>query len=62
MYELTADLASLEPPPPELQELLAAVSRTQDASDGFTRVIAGITSPAEFFSDENAARVLAAAA
>ena len=62
MYELTADFASLDPPTPELQQLLAAVSRTREASDGFARVLAGVTSPAEFFSEENAARVLAAAA
>jgi 2-polyprenyl-6-methoxyphenol hydroxylase-like FAD-dependent oxidoreductase len=62
MYEFTAELASLEPAPPELQQLLAAVSQSQEASDGFTRVIAGLTSPAEFFSDENAGRILAAAA
>jgi 2-polyprenyl-6-methoxyphenol hydroxylase-like FAD-dependent oxidoreductase len=62
MYELTADLASLEPAPPELQQLLAAVSRSPEASHGFTRVIAGVTSPAEFFSEENAGRIMAAAA
>jgi 2-polyprenyl-6-methoxyphenol hydroxylase-like FAD-dependent oxidoreductase len=62
MYELTADLASLEPAPQELQQLLAAVSQSEEASHGFTRVIAGVTSPAEFFSDENAGRIMAAAA
>jgi 2-polyprenyl-6-methoxyphenol hydroxylase-like FAD-dependent oxidoreductase len=62
MYELTADFASLEPPPPDLQQLLGAASRTQEAMDGFARVIAGMTSPAEFFSEENAGRILAAAA
>ena len=62
MYELTADFASLEPPPPELQQLLAAVSRSPEAMDDFARVLAGVTSPAEFFSDENAGRILAAAA
>jgi flavin-dependent dehydrogenase len=62
MYEFTAGLASLEPPPPEVQQLLAAVSRSAEASDGFTRVIAGVTSAAEFFSDENAGRIMAAAA
>ena len=30
--------------------------------DGFARVAAGVTSPAEFFSDENVGRILAAAA
>jgi flavin-dependent dehydrogenase len=61
MYELTAEFASLEPPPPELQQLLAAVSRSEEAMDDFARVIAGMTSPADFFSDENAGRILAAA-
>ena len=62
MYEFTADFATLEPPPPELQQLLAAVARKQEAMDGFARVIAGVTSPAEFFSDENVGRIFAAAA
>ncbi len=30
--------------------------------DGFARVIAGVTSPAEFFSEENVGRIFAAAA
>jgi 2-polyprenyl-6-methoxyphenol hydroxylase-like FAD-dependent oxidoreductase len=62
MYEFTAELAALAPPTPELQQLLHAVSRSQEAMDGFARVAAGVTSPAEFFSDENAERILAAAA
>jgi flavin-dependent dehydrogenase len=62
MYEFTAELAALAPPPPELQQLLSAVSRSHEAMDGFARVTAGVTSPAEFFSDENAERILAAAA
>jgi hypothetical protein len=61
MYELTADFASLESPPPNLQQLLAAVSRMEEAADGFARVLAGVTSPVEFFSDENAGRILATA-
>ncbi len=62
MYEFTTELAALAPPPPQMQQLLTAVSRSQEAMDGFARVAAGVTSPAEFFSDENAARILAAAA
>jgi flavin-dependent dehydrogenase len=60
MYEFTTGLASFEPPPPEVQRLLAAVSGDQDAMDGFARVAAGVTSPAEFFSDENARHILGA--
>ena len=33
----------------------------QDAMDGFARVNSGVTSPAEFFSDENVGRIFAAA-
>jgi 2-polyprenyl-6-methoxyphenol hydroxylase-like FAD-dependent oxidoreductase len=62
MYELTAEFASLEPPPDDLQLVLSAVARTQDAMDGFARVVAGGTSPAAFFSDENVGRIFAAAA
>jgi flavin-dependent dehydrogenase len=62
MYELTAEFASLEPAPPDLQHLLAAVAQSQEAMDEFARVLAGITSPADFFSEENAGRIVAAAA
>jgi hypothetical protein len=37
-----------------------AVSGDQEAMDGFVRVTAGVTSPAEFFSDENVGRILGA--
>jgi len=62
MYELTCELATLEPPPPELQHLLAAVHGNQEAMDGFARVNAGVMSPAEYFGEENVARTSAAAA
>jgi 2-polyprenyl-6-methoxyphenol hydroxylase-like FAD-dependent oxidoreductase len=62
MYELTAEFASLEPPSPELQQVLGAVDGNREAMNAFQRVIAGMTSPAEFFSEENVGRILAAAA
>ena len=62
MYELTTQLATLEPPPPDLQQLLAAAHGNQQAMDGFARVIAGVTSPAEFFSERSVGRILAQAA
>ena len=61
MFEFTCQLATLEPPPPELQQLLGAVHGNQEAMDGFARVNAGVTSPAAFFSDENVGRIFAAA-
>ena len=61
MYEFTCQLATLEPPPPELQQLLGAVHGNQEAMDGFARVIAGVTSPAQFFSEQNVGRIFATA-
>jgi 2-polyprenyl-6-methoxyphenol hydroxylase-like FAD-dependent oxidoreductase len=58
MYEFTTELATLEAPPPELQQLLAAMHGNQEAMDGFARVFAGVTSPAEFFAEENVGRIM----
>ena len=62
MYEFTTQLATLEPPPPELARLLQAVHGNPEAMDAFVRVNAGVMSPAEFFSEENVERILAATA
>jgi len=62
MYEFTTALATLEPPPPTLQRLLQAMRGNQEAMDGFARVNAGVTSPAEFFSEENVGRITGSAA
>jgi flavin-dependent dehydrogenase len=59
MYEFTTQLATLEPPSPEMQHLLGAVHGSQAAMDGFVRVNAGVTSPAQFFSDDNVAAIFA---
>jgi flavin-dependent dehydrogenase len=61
MFDFTVQLASLEPPPPEMQQVLAAVHGNQEAMDAFVRVNAGVTSPAEFFNPENIGRIFAAA-
>lgn len=61
MYEFTCEFATLAPPPPELQRLLFAMHGNQEAMDGFARVNAGVTSPADFFSEENVGRIFAAA-
>jgi 2-polyprenyl-6-methoxyphenol hydroxylase-like FAD-dependent oxidoreductase len=62
MYQFTCQLATLQPPPPDLARLLAAVHGNQEAMDGFARVTAGVTSPAEFFSEQNVGRILTQAA
>jgi flavin-dependent dehydrogenase len=61
IYEFTSQLATMEPPPPELAQLLGAVSADREASDGFASVLSGAVSPAEFFSEENVGRIFAAA-
>jgi 2-polyprenyl-6-methoxyphenol hydroxylase-like FAD-dependent oxidoreductase len=58
MYELTTQLATLEPPPPDLQELLGAVAGSQPAMDAFVSVMAGTMSPPEFFDPNHLDRVL----
>jgi 2-polyprenyl-6-methoxyphenol hydroxylase-like FAD-dependent oxidoreductase len=60
MFEFTCQLATLEPPPPEMQRLLGAVHGNQAAMDQFIRVAAGVTSPVEFFSPQNVAGIFAA--
>ena len=61
MFEFTCQLATLEPPDPQMQQLLAAIGSDQQSMDGFARVNAGVMSPAEFFSQENVARIFGAA-
>ena len=61
MYEFTTQLATLEPPPPELQQLLGAVYGNQDAMDAFVSVTAGTLSPADFFAPEHIGQIMAAA-
>ncbi|MEH1128953.1 NAD(P)/FAD-dependent oxidoreductase [Micromonospora sp. CPCC 206061] len=50
MYEFTAELATLEPPPPDLVALLTAINGNQAAMDEFARLNAGVVSPADFFA------------
>jgi flavin-dependent dehydrogenase len=62
MYEFTCQLATLEPPPPEMQRLFGAIHGNQDAMDQFARMNAGTISPAELFAPENVAKIIATAA
>ncbi|MPZ12311.1 MAG: oxidoreductase [Kiloniellaceae bacterium] len=61
MYEFTCQLATLEPPPPEMQQIFTAVHGNQKAMDDFARMNAGTISPAEFFAPENINAITAAA-
>jgi len=61
IYGFTAQFASLTPPPPETQQLLAAVHGKPDAMNAFVRIFSGLVSPDEFFAPEHVARILGAA-
>ena len=61
MYEFTTQMATLEAPPPEMQQLLGAVASNQSAMDDFVSVGAGTVSPVEFFDSENIGRIMSAA-
>lgn len=58
IYEFTTQLATLAPPPPEMQQLFAAMAGNRSAMDGFVSVVAGTVSPVEFFDPANLERVL----
>jgi flavin-dependent dehydrogenase len=61
IYDFTTQLATLEPPPPEMQQLLGAVHRNPEAMDAFVSLVAGTVSPVEFFDPEHVGRIMSAA-
>jgi flavin-dependent dehydrogenase len=60
IYEFTTQLATMEPPPPEMQQLLGAVYGNQDAMNMFVSITAGTVSPLEFFAPDNVGRLMSA--
>ena len=60
-YAFTTDLATLSPPPPEQLQVLMAASASQEATDGFVSLVAGVLTPMDYFSPENIGKILAAA-
>jgi hypothetical protein len=58
MYEFTCQLATLEPPPPEMQQLFGAIHGNRSAMDGFVQMSAGTISPAQFLSPENVRTIM----
>jgi len=61
IYEFTSQMATMEEPPPEMQQLLGAVAGNQEAMDDFVSLVSGAVSPADFFSEENVGQVFRAA-
>ncbi len=57
-YELTCQLATLAPPPPEMLALYVALQGNQQDIDRFIGLITEATSPTDFFAPDNVQRVL----
>jgi len=61
VYEFTDEFAQLQPPPPELQQLIGAMQGNQEAMDAFVSVQAATLPAPEFFAPDNVGRIMAAA-
>lgn len=61
IHDFTTQLATLAPPPPEVQQLLAACAGNTHAMDDFVSVVAGTLSPAEFFDPHHIEQLLGTA-
>jgi 2-polyprenyl-6-methoxyphenol hydroxylase-like FAD-dependent oxidoreductase len=61
IYEFTAQFAAMQSPTPDQQQLMKAIHGNEEAMNDFVRIIAGVVSPAEFFSAANVGRIFAAA-
>ena len=57
-YELTSQLATLEPPAPEIQQLLAALVHNPEQRSRFFGVLAHTVPVPEFFAPENVAKIM----
>ncbi|MCM3870017.1 MAG: NAD(P)/FAD-dependent oxidoreductase [Pyrinomonadaceae bacterium] len=58
LYQMTCDLAKLEPPPPEMLSLFAALRDNRKESGRFMGTIAGTVPIPEFFSPENMRQII----
>jgi len=57
-YELTCQLATFAPPPPDMLALYTAIQGNQEAIDGFIGLITEATSPTDFFAPEHVQQLL----
>jgi len=60
IYDFTTQLATLEAPPEEMQQMLGAIHGNQEAMDAFVSLTAGTVSPVEFFDPENIGQIMSA--
>lgn len=62
MFDLTCKFASMEPPSPEMAQLLGAASASRSGSQQFVSIMAGTLPVPSFFAPENIGRIMEAAA
>jgi len=62
MYEMTLQHASLQPPPPEMQQLMGALIHNQEQANRFLGTMAGTVPIPEFFAPEHIGTLLLAGA
>ena len=58
IYQLTGQLATMEPPPPQMQALFGALAGNQAEIDRFLGTLAGTVPIPVFFSPENLERII----
>jgi 2-polyprenyl-6-methoxyphenol hydroxylase-like FAD-dependent oxidoreductase len=61
-YEMSCEFATLAPPPPEAQQLLAALRGNQEQINRYFGTVTGAVAREEFFAPENIERIFAASA
>jgi hypothetical protein len=61
MYELTFNLATLEPLPPEFQRILGRRRRQRERHERVRQLFAGVLPVPEFFSSGHVDRIMQAA-
>jgi len=62
MYDFTCDIARLEPAPPPLQQLFAALHGNQEATNQFYSALTGSLPLPQFMNPENLGRIIGGAA
>jgi 2-polyprenyl-6-methoxyphenol hydroxylase-like FAD-dependent oxidoreductase len=58
IYEFTDQLAALEPPPPEMEALFAALRDDEEQAGRFLGTVAGTVPIADFYSPANIGRIV----
>jgi 2-polyprenyl-6-methoxyphenol hydroxylase-like FAD-dependent oxidoreductase len=61
MYDFTCQMATLEPPPPQMQQLFAALRGNQEATNQFYSAITGSRPLPSFMNPDNIGRIVASA-